>query len=186
MHESGCRAEFTERDMKKVLTPKVTNSYFALVQRKELEAAGLENLETCPSCEFAIVIDNEHEKLFTCQHPNCQVVSCRACKKPVSSCIWPGTVDLYSLCCSIQDHIPKTCAEAAAEDEHLNSRHTIEEAMTQVSVDGSIWLYMPLTLRSNCRRWCANVPRPAARNLSSKNLVVTKSPGERDVVFYYR
>jgi hypothetical protein len=39
---------------------------------------------------------------------------------------------------SLQDHIPKTCAEAAAEDEHLNSRHTIEEAMTQVSVDGSI------------------------------------------------
>ena len=84
MHESGCQAEFAERDVKKVLVPKVANSYLALVQRKELEAAGLENLETCPSCEFAIVIENDNEKLFTCQHPDCETVSCRGCKKPVS------------------------------------------------------------------------------------------------------
>ena len=84
MHESGCQAEFAERDVKKVLVPKVANSYLALVQRKELEAAGLENLETCPSCEFAIVIENDNEKLFTYQHPDCEAVSCRGCKKPVS------------------------------------------------------------------------------------------------------
>jgi TRIAD3 protein (E3 ubiquitin-protein ligase RNF216) len=84
MDGSGCKALFGEKEIQKVLTPKMANSYFALVQRKELEAAGIENLETCPFCEFAIVIENEQEKLFTCQHPACEVVSCRSCKKPVS------------------------------------------------------------------------------------------------------
>ena len=83
MDGSGCKALFSDHEMQKVLAPRIANSYLALIQRKELEAAGIENLETCPSCEFAIVIENEEEKLFTCQHPECEVVSCRACKKPV-------------------------------------------------------------------------------------------------------
>lgn len=104
MHESGCKAEFTERNVKKVLAPRIANSYFALVQRKELEAAGLENLESCPSCEFAIVIDNEHEKLFTCQHPECQIVSCRGCKKPVSSSVLVPTVLVADRACSKESY----------------------------------------------------------------------------------
>jgi TRIAD3 protein (E3 ubiquitin-protein ligase RNF216) len=84
MDPSECKAMFRESELKKALTPKTLNSYLALVQRKELEAAGIKNLETCPYCEYAIVMENEHEKLFRCEHPECAVVSCRSCKRHVS------------------------------------------------------------------------------------------------------
>lgn len=64
--------------------PKLLELYERVSQRKELEAAGLENLEECPFCEYQVVIENEHEKLFRCEREECGAVSCRKCKKPVS------------------------------------------------------------------------------------------------------
>jgi uncharacterized protein YqgV (UPF0045/DUF77 family) len=38
---------------------------------------------------------------------------------------------------SLQDHIPRTCAEASADDK-LGKRHTVEEAMTEVKHGPSV------------------------------------------------
>ena len=138
MDGSGCKALFSDREMEKVLVPRMANSYLALIQRKELEAAGIENLETCPSCEFAIVIENEEEKLFRCQHPECEMVSCRACKKPVRGWTNCAAIQLAdSHIAPLQDHIPRTCAEASTADK-LGKRHTVEEAMTEVRYETSV------------------------------------------------
>lgn len=32
-------------------------------------------------CPFAMIIENPDERLFECQRDDCQVVSCRECKK---------------------------------------------------------------------------------------------------------
>jgi hypothetical protein len=62
--------------------------YHNILQRKELEAAGIQGLESCPACEYAVVIENENEKLFRCEMEDCGLVSCRACRREVSRIVW--------------------------------------------------------------------------------------------------
>ncbi|KAG1738308.1 hypothetical protein EDD22DRAFT_959526 [Suillus occidentalis] len=77
---------------------------------RTFEAAGLENLEECPFCDYKCVIENEMEKLFRCENVDCGAVSCRECKKP--------------------DHLPKSCKEVES-DKQLDVQHIVEEAMTR-------------------------------------------------------
>lgn len=84
MDMSGCTAEYTERVIAAAVSTKTMSLYQRLRQLKDLEMAAIEGLETCPFCPFAIVIDNEHEKLFRCQNEECKKVTCRNCKRPVS------------------------------------------------------------------------------------------------------
>ena len=83
MDQSGCKLAFPESELRRFLTPKLFALYQRVKQRKEIEAAGLENLEECPFCEYKVVIENEGEKLFRCESADCGAVSCRECKKPV-------------------------------------------------------------------------------------------------------
>lgn len=83
MDQSGCKLAFYEDELKKFLPEKLLELYFRVKQRKEIEAAGVENLEECPFCDYKVIIENPHEKLFRCARDDCGVVSCRACKKPV-------------------------------------------------------------------------------------------------------
>lgn len=95
MDQSGCKLLFAPSELRRVLTPKLLELYERVSQRKELEAAGLENLEECPFCEYQVVIENEQEKLFRCEREECGAVSCRKCKKLVSaSCL--EVVDLVT------------------------------------------------------------------------------------------
>lgn len=125
MDMSGCTAEYTERAIASAVSSKTMSLYQRLRQLKDLEMAAIEGLETCPFCPFAIVIDNEHEKLFRCQNDECKKVTCRKCKRPVSFFSRPVV--------NSQDHIPKRCEEVEA-DLKLNSRHAIEEAMSEALV----------------------------------------------------
>ncbi|KAI6141306.1 hypothetical protein BKA82DRAFT_733623 [Pisolithus tinctorius] len=109
MDQSGCELPFSESELKRFLSPKMLELFERVKQRKEIEAAGLENLEECPSCEYKCVIDNEMEKLFRCQNVECGAVTCRGCKKP--------------------EHLPKSCKEV--EDQRLHVQHRVEEAMTR-------------------------------------------------------
>lgn len=84
MDQSGCKLLFLSSELHRILTPKLLELYERVTQRKELEAAGLENLEECPFCEYQVVIENEQEKLFRCEREECGAVSCRKCKKLVS------------------------------------------------------------------------------------------------------
>ena len=83
MDQSGCKAPFPESELRRFLSPKLLALYERVKQRKEIEEAGLANLEECPFCEYKVVIENEDEKLLRCQGDDCGAVSCRACKKPV-------------------------------------------------------------------------------------------------------
>jgi E3 ubiquitin-protein ligase RNF216 len=83
MDQSGCKLLFPESELRRLLTPKLLELYERVKQRKEIEAAGLENLEECPFCEYKVVIDNEQEKLFRCEREDCNAISCRVCKKLV-------------------------------------------------------------------------------------------------------
>jgi TRIAD3 protein (E3 ubiquitin-protein ligase RNF216) len=85
MDQSGCKLLFTHSELRRFLPPKLLDLYERIKQTKEIQMAGLENLEECPHCEFKIVIDNPHERLFRCQNRHCEAVTCRKCKRPVSS-----------------------------------------------------------------------------------------------------
>ena len=85
MDQSGCALAFPASELRRILTPKLLELYERVSQRKELEAAGLENLEECPFCEYQVVIENEEEKLFRCEREECGAVSCRKRKKLVSA-----------------------------------------------------------------------------------------------------
>jgi|ERR1700722_690211 len=84
MDQSGCKLAFSVSELRRFLTPKLMDLYDRVKQNKEIEAAGLENLEACPFCEYKVVIENVEEKLFRCENSDCGAVSCRGCKKIVS------------------------------------------------------------------------------------------------------
>ncbi|EJD49505.1 hypothetical protein AURDEDRAFT_33559, partial [Auricularia subglabra TFB-10046 SS5] len=105
-----CAMIFDERVLRKALNDKAMELYYRVKTRRELEAAGLDNLEECPFCEYACVVDNADEKLFRCAREECGEVSCRRCKK--------------------RDHLPKSCKEAE-QDNVLDAQHAVEEAMTK-------------------------------------------------------
>ncbi|BEJ13178.1 hypothetical protein CspHIS471_0303520 [Cutaneotrichosporon sp. HIS471] len=109
MDISQCDAAFTDAVLADVCGEKTMSLYHRLRQIKDLEMAAIDGLESCPSCPFAMVIENPDEKLFRCFNPDCNKVTCRKCKRP--------------------DHIPKRCEEVE-ENFKLDKRHAIEEAMS--------------------------------------------------------
>ena len=93
MDQSGCKLAFPLSELRRFLSPKLMELYHRVKQAKDIEAAGLENLEECPFCEYKVVIENENEKLFRCENNECAAVTCRGCKKLVSNFvrrIWEG------------------------------------------------------------------------------------------------
>jgi TRIAD3 protein (E3 ubiquitin-protein ligase RNF216) len=110
MDQSGCKLLFSQSELERFLTPKLLELYHRVRQRKDIEAAGLENLEECPFCDYKCVNENEMEKLFWCENVDCGAVSCRECKK--------------------LDHLPKSCKEVES-DKQLDAQHIVEEAMTR-------------------------------------------------------
>jgi len=101
---------FGESILNRILKASTLQLYHRVCARRDLQAAGLDDLEECPFCDYAVVVENPDEKLFRCQREDCAEVSCRKCKK--------------------QDHLPKSCEEAA-KDNKLGAQHAVEEAMTK-------------------------------------------------------
>jgi len=85
MDSSGCPAPFTESELSRLLPTKTLELYHRLRQSAELAAAAIDGLESCPACSYAVIIENEAEKLFICQNEGCKQVSCRKCKNKVCS-----------------------------------------------------------------------------------------------------
>ncbi len=92
MDQSSCQELFPQSELERFLSGRLMDLYLRIKQRKEIAAAGLSGLEECPFCEFKVVIENEHEKLFRCQNEECLSVSCRQCKKAVSLSIFSGFI----------------------------------------------------------------------------------------------
>ncbi|CAJ2502045.1 Uu.00g048980.m01.CDS01 [Anthostomella pinea] len=114
MSMDGCTAGFSHAQRAQFLDKKLTTALDRIEQEAVLRMAGIENLETCPFCPYAAEYPPvEVDKEFRCDSPKCQLVSCRMCRK--------------------ETHIPKTCAEAAAEA-GLDARHVLEEAMSEALI----------------------------------------------------
>ncbi|KAK7958339.1 ring finger domain-containing protein [Apiospora saccharicola] len=114
MSMDGCQAGFSASQRQMFLDEKLQVALDRIEQQAMLEMAGIESLETCPFCPFAMEYPPvEENKEFRCANTDCEIVSCRLCRKVT--------------------HIPKTCAEAAAEEGH-EARHTIEEAMSEAMI----------------------------------------------------
>ncbi|QRV85512.1 TRIAD3 [Ceratobasidium sp. AG-Ba] len=110
MDQSGCKLAFSESEIQRFLSAKTFELWHRIKQEQEIELAQIPGLESCPFCSYAVVIENEQERLFRCENSECGVVSCRECKK--------------------EDHLPKTCKEVE-QDKVLDARHAVEEAMTK-------------------------------------------------------
>ncbi|GJN92531.1 hypothetical protein Rhopal_005561-T1 [Rhodotorula paludigena] len=113
MSTSGCASTFPEIEIVKCVSRKTLAALHKIKQEKEVDEAALEGLEKCPFCPFAMIIENEQERLFSCQRDDCRIVSCRQCKK--------------------KDHLPATCAEADS-DGKLSTVHRVEEAMSNALI----------------------------------------------------
>ncbi|KAI0017601.1 hypothetical protein F4780DRAFT_577945 [Xylariomycetidae sp. FL0641] len=114
MSMDGCEAGFSREQRALFLDKKLNTALERIEQETVLRMAGIEDLETCPFCPYAAECPPaDEDKEFRCDNPDCQLVSCRLCRK--------------------ETHIPKTCAEAAA-DQGLDARHVLEEAMTEALI----------------------------------------------------
>lgn len=100
MDTSGCKLLFSETELARVLNAKLLSLYNRMKQVKEVEAAGLDGLESCPFCDYKVVIENAAEKLLRCQNEDCMTITCRECKKAVSSSSQSPSVFARSYCSS--------------------------------------------------------------------------------------
>ncbi|KAH8835392.1 hypothetical protein DL96DRAFT_50072 [Flagelloscypha sp. PMI_526] len=137
MDQSGCKEMFPSSELRRFLTAKLYELYERVKQRKEIEAAGIDDLEECPFCEYRCVIDNPDEKLFYCGNEDtCGAVSCRNCKKP--------------------DHVPKSCKEME-DDAKLDGKHRVEEAMTEALMRKCPKCRQPFIKEAGCNKMaCPN------------------------------
>lgn len=107
----------------------------------DLLQAQIEGLESCPFCSYAVVIENEHERLFRCENARCGVVSCRECKKEVSELdVFQTHAYLFNriisrnrvkVCLHLSKlHRSELSQIEMEEDKVLDGRHAVEEAMS--------------------------------------------------------
>ncbi|KAB0794949.1 hypothetical protein PPYR_11788 [Photinus pyralis] len=104
-----CESHFTLPVLQDVINPKMFSVIASKKQVEEVKAAGIEDLETCPFCDFA-AIPARDDKLFRCLNPQCMKESCRMCKEP--------------------SHVPLRCDEVE-KDEDVKDRTYIENKMTE-------------------------------------------------------
>lgn len=106
MSTDGCDSQLITAEVRQLVPAKTMALLDQIQQQKELELAGLGGLEKCPFCvEYAVIIDNPDERLFTCLKEGCMKVSCRLCKK--------------------DGHLGRSCAEAE-KDNNLPNLHAVE------------------------------------------------------------
>lgn len=114
MDSSGCKAEFAKEQIRRFLDQKTMDTLERLQQQDEIRLADLDDLTSCPFCDFAaICAPVEEDREFRCANPECEKVSCRLCKH--------------------ETHIPLSC-QAYAKENKVTIRHAVEEAMTEALV----------------------------------------------------
>lgn len=114
MSTDGCKAGFSRDQKDRFLDEGLEKGLDEIEQETILRLANMDDLVKCPFCTFAAVCPPvDEDRIFECQSEACLKVSCRLCSK--------------------EAHIPKTCEEAARENnDHV--RHQIEEAMSEAVI----------------------------------------------------
>jgi TRIAD3 protein (E3 ubiquitin-protein ligase RNF216) len=85
MDVSGCKRAFPYSELRRALPETLFELYERILQRHDIESAGLEGLEECPFCDYKVIIDVDFhtDKVLWCQNEVCGKISCRRCKKEV-------------------------------------------------------------------------------------------------------
>ena len=82
MDFSDCNATFSREQRKRFLDEKTMEKLERLQQQEELRLAELDNLATCPFCDFAAICPPiEEDREFRCHNPQCEEV----CETPVTT-----------------------------------------------------------------------------------------------------
>ncbi len=114
MDGSGCKATFSRYERSRFLDDKTIEKLERLQQQDEIRMAEIQNLSTCPFCDFAAICDPvEEDREFRCHNPECEEISCRLCKA--------------------KTHIPLSCEEFKKET-GVSERRVIEEARTEALI----------------------------------------------------
>ncbi|XP_064112540.1 uncharacterized protein LOC135219584 isoform X3 [Macrobrachium nipponense] len=111
--EGYCDAEFSLRMLQKLIEPPVFDKLWERRQQEEIAAAGVENLESCPFCNYMVSMPNQEDKIFQCWNPDCMIDSCRICKEP--------------------SHIPFRCDEIEKKGQR-NARTYLENEMAEAMI----------------------------------------------------
>ncbi|CAF1207605.1 unnamed protein product [Didymodactylos carnosus] len=106
----GCHGEYSMRLLSELLPPKDIERLNKRVQEDNIQQASIDGLETCPYCPYAVIVDNQEDKVFRCLNPDCMRETCRLCKEI--------------------NHIPLRCDEVEKGIE-LEMRKFIEEHVTE-------------------------------------------------------
>jgi TRIAD3 protein (E3 ubiquitin-protein ligase RNF216) len=110
MSMDGCKAGFSMDQRRLFLDEHMAKALDKIEQEHNLRMAGIENLVSCPFCDFAAEYPPvEENREFKCENPDCGIISCRLCRE--------------------ETHIPKTCEENRQE-KNISARHELEEAMS--------------------------------------------------------
>ncbi|XP_071445941.1 uncharacterized protein [Hetaerina americana] len=110
--QEDCKAVFSLPTLQGILAPSIFGKLVMRLQAEEVNAAGIEGLETCPSCPYSTIPAPE-DKVFKCLNPECMKETCRSCKEP--------------------SHIPLKCEEVE-KNEEVQARTYIENKMTEALI----------------------------------------------------
>ena len=131
MDFSNCKATFSREQRYRFLDDKTREKLERLQQQEELRLAELDNLCTCPFCDFAAICPPiEDDREFRCQNPECAEVS--VIYGPRS----PKHIDILQISCrlcKLKSHLPASCAEHKKEN-GISERRVIEEARTEALI----------------------------------------------------
>jgi TRIAD3 protein (E3 ubiquitin-protein ligase RNF216) len=132
MSTNGCAAGFDRAQKALFLDEANSVALDRIEQETMLRMAGIENLESCPFCPFAAEYPPvEEDRLFHCQAPDCEKISCRLCR--------------------LESHVPKTCEEFAKAN-GLSIRRQIEEAMSAAMIRKCNKCNTPFVKEEGCNK----------------------------------
>lgn len=103
-----------------VLQQKIFEKLVQKIASEEIKRANLDGLETCPFCDFAMIVP-ENEKIFKCINQDCLIESCRECRH--------------------KSHIPLRCSEIEY-DEDVRRRTYIENKMTEALTRFAVYIFL--------------------------------------------
>lgn len=133
-----CDKPFTLASLQAALGKQTFLKWLKKIQIAEIEKAGLSDLEQCPFCPFATIMDvpKEINKLFECQNPECGEASCRLCREV--------------------SHIPLRCEEVEKDDE-VRMRTYIENKMAEAMIRSCYNCNRPYIKQDGCNKiTCCN------------------------------
>ncbi|VDN20151.1 unnamed protein product [Gongylonema pulchrum] len=96
-----------------VIIPTTFQALARRIRMEEIRSANIGNIESCPFCDFAAVLENQEDRIFHCLNPICQKESCRECHG--------------------ESHVPLRCEEVE-KDFETKKRKFIEERMSEAVI----------------------------------------------------